>query len=531
MRFFRIATALLVACLSISLFSRADNSATLDSLLSVYDAEVAQSEVYLQQRQSSIDSLVRSRFADRPEVMLDIAELYRPYQSDSSVAYLSKVLDAPEPYATIARIRLVYLLASVGYYSESQAVAQQLRNVPDEHRGEYFEAMERLYGESSVYGKLQTMRDDCSTMAGAYKDSLSAYLRSLSKPDLQLIKMELVGAREAGDYVEALRLSDSVMMLVRPYSHEFAVFAYETSIIYKDMGNEDVYRQWLVRSAIADVRSGITDNGASWMLAQMLFEDGNVDRAYQYIEYSLTNASFFNARLRYMQINPLGHLINQAYQRQQRTMSARLKWSLVALAILLVVLGMMMIYTVHQYKVLHFLNERQVLMNGELQTANARLQEMNAQQAQLNTSLQESNHVKEQYICRYLEVYSDYIQRLTKMARKAGEKDSDAFLNREMAEFYRSFDNTFLSLYRNYVSEFNALLQPEERIYPKQGELLTTELRIFALIKLGIDSSAKIAELLCYSPNTIYNYRARVKNCALGDRDTFENRVREIGTK
>lgn len=101
-------------------------------------------------------------------------------------------------------------------------------------------------------------------------------------------------------------------------------------------------------------------------------------------------------------------------------------------------------------------------------------------------------------------------------------------MKREMAEFYHQFDHTFLTLYRNFVTDFNALLAPEERIYPKPGEGLTTELRIFALIRLGIDSSAKIAELLCYSPNTIYNYRARVKNAALGDRDTFEQRVAKL---
>ena len=153
---------------------------------------------------------------------------------------------------------------------------------------------------------------------------------------------------------------------------------------------------------------------------------------------------------------------------------------------------------------------------------------MNQQLTALNASLEESNIVKEQYICRYLEVYRDYISRITKLARKAGEKDPDAIMKREMAEFYRQFDHTFLSLYRNFVTDFNALLVPEQRIYPKAGEGLTTELRIFALIRLGITSSTKIAELLCYSPNTIYNYRAKVKNASLGDRDSFELRVAKL---
>ena len=160
---------------------------------------------------------------------------------------------------------------------------------------------------------------------------------------------------------------------------------------------------------------------------------------------------------------------------------------------------------------------------------NRKLKTLNAQLRSLNTRLKETNKVKEQYICRYLEVYSDYIRRLTTMARKAGEKDSAAFMDREMDNFYRSFDDTFLSLYGTFVQDFNALLKPEARVTPKPGERMTIEMRIFALILLGITSSAKIADLLCYSPNTISNYRVKMKNAALRDRDSFEQRVQQIG--
>ena len=114
------------------------------------------------------------------------------------------------------------------------------------------------------------------------------------------------------------------------------------------------------------------------------------------------------------------------------------------------------------------------------------------------------------------------------MARKAGIKDPEGFMKQEMQQFYIHFDNTFLTIYHNFVTGFNRLLKPSHQIYPKQGELLTTELRIFALIRLGIDSSAKIAKLLCYSPNTIYNYRASMRNASLGDRETFEERVKAL---
>jgi hypothetical protein len=193
----------------------------------------------------------------------------------------------------------------------------------------------------------------------------------------------------------------------------------------------------------------------------------------------------------------------------------RLSIALIALALFLIALIAGILLILRQNHKLHALNREMKTMNEELRT--------------INRQLKEADKVKEQYICRYLEVYSDYIRRLTTMARKAGEKDATAFMDREMENFYRSFDDTFLSLYGTFVQDFNALLKPEAQVTPKPGERLTVEMRIFALILLGITSSSKIAELLCYSPNTISNYRVKMKKGAIGDRDTFEQRVQQIG--
>ena len=148
----------------------------------------------------------------------------------------------------------------------------------------------------------------------------------------------------------------------------------------------------------------------------------------------------------------------------------------------------------------------------------------------MNNSLHEANNIKERYISLYLVACADNLRRMAKMAPKATGQTSAQFMEAEMPAFYQRFDTSFLSIYPDFVEEFNALLRPEERIYPEKEGALNTELRIFALIRLGIDSSTRIAELLCYSTNTIYNYRARVKNHALDDREGFEDRVRRIGT-
>lgn len=517
-----------IALLLLMLVSATSQATSTDSILSVYDAEIKKADVYFQRRQARIDSI--ADLPHSPQRWMEMAELYRPFQCDSAIVCYTHATTGDEPLATEARIKLVYLLASIGYYSEGFNLVEDISFVPEGLRADYYRAMNHLYGESAAYGKLSNLKQDGFRMAGLYADSLYSVLRAIPGPSLDRYRIDISNARNHRQYEKALQMCDSAFAIIAPYSHEFAIISYETAITHRSMGNEENYMLWLVRSAIADVRCGITDNGSSWMLAEIMFDQGQLTRAYHYIEYSLANAGRFNARLRYVQINPLGLMINRTYQAQQSKLSRRLQTAFFFLLALLLILAGMVVYTIRQNRRLNNLYEKQGLMNAELNTLNAQLTALNQDLSTLNGSLQEASLVKEQYICRYLEVYSEYVKRLTQMARKAGVKDPDAFQSKEMADFYRSFDNTFLSIYRSFVPEFNALLRPEEQIVPKQGELLTTELRIFALIRLGIDSSAKIAELLCYSPNTIYNYRARVKNCALGDRDNFENQVRTIGT-
>lgn len=533
----RTSLLLLLSAITISV-SVSAYSPALDSLLHTYDQEITHADQYLQQRQQRIDLLSSIATVEAWE---QIAELYRPYQCDSSIAYYTKVLHTTEPHATSARIHLIYQLAAIGFYSEAFALQQNINlaqvQADPQLTIDYYEAMNRLYSESAVYGKVEEIRSINWHKGNIYRDSLVAALQLYRPQSEQLYKLNTIHARNTKHYDKALLFADSALSMVDEYSHEYAILAYELATTYKAMDNQEMYLQWLVRSAIADVRQGITDNGSSWTLAQIVYADGELEHAYDYIQYSLTNAGIYNARLRYMQINPLGHIINQAYQQKQQQQQIRILWLVVLLAVFLGLLVLLFIYTVHQYRRKQKLNDQlyqaydqQAVLNAELNTANAQLSTANTQLSSINAHLQEANLVKEQYICRYLEVYSAYIQRITQLARKAGEKNPEQIQSREMAEFYRSFDQTFLSIYGTFVADFNALLRPEEQIIPKQGELLTTELRIYALIRLGINSSAKIAELLCYSPNTIYNYRARVKNAAICDRDNFDNQVRLLCT-
>ena len=500
---------LLAATLSVAAMS------TLDSLFIMLDQDVNQSGHYSALHQQRIDSL-KAIHPMTKALQLRIAREYQYYQSDSACAWYLRLLDCEEPYRTQAYMGLVQLSYSIGKYGDGMVLLSEVPAVPDSLRVDWLEAVWRLHTEAAASSRIPKMRDQLLQTAQQYYDSLLHEMARQAPGDTDIhLRYKILNAMDADDIPLALRINDTILMRAGEWTHRYAIEAYSRAILYQRMGEGRQYIEWLTRSAIADVRCGIMDNGSSWLVAKECFESGDLERAYRYSDYSLTNASFFNAPTRFIQTYALGHEIANSYEQQLHKSSVRLIIALAALAVVLIILVLGFIFSLRQNRRLH-------AMNREMKT-------LNEEQRMINRQLKEADKVKEQYICRYLEVYSDYIRRLTTMARKAGEKDPAGFMDREMDNFYRSFDDTFLSLYGTFVDDFNALLKPEAQLTPKPGERMTIEMRIFALILLGITSSAKIAELLCYSPNTISNYRVKMKNAALGDRDTLEQRVQQIG--
>ena len=488
---------------------------TLDSLLTVYAEEVAHTNDYLAVRQARIDSLCHIT-PRTPDLTLAIAHEYQSYQSDSARIYYARLLNEAEPYRTHAIVGLVELHAATGRYEDGIATMQLMDSILPSFRLRWYEAVRRLYSDGALWSTVPTLKEEWQHEAQKYQSMLmDAWREKMDKEQEMDLLLAQYTAMDEGDIESALEYNAILLSQIDSDAHEYAIKAYERAILYEQAGDEIKRREWLVRSAIQDVRCAVTDNGSSWLVAKDCYEEGDLSRAYLFSNYSLTNASFFNAPTRFNQTFTLGHTIATDYEQQLNDSSIRLGFAIICLVLLLVAVVLITIYTLRNNKRLHILNKEITAINEEFEIT--------------NRQLKEANMVKEQYICRYLEVYSDYIRRLVTMARKAGEKDPDGIKSKEMAHFYRSFDDTFLSIYVTFVQDFNALLKPEAQLIPKKGERMTVEMRIFALILLGIDNSAKIAELLCYSPNTISNYRVRVKNGALGDRDTFEDRVRAIG--
>ena len=311
---------------------------------------------------------------------------------------------------------------------------------------------------------------------------------------------------------------------------------------YQKQQNRENEKKWLIISAINDIQSATKDYISLRSLAFLLYKEGDIDRAYKYIKRSLEDALFCNARLRTYEISQMLPIIDQAYQHQSQARQRQLIISLISISLLSVFLLIAVLSVYRQMRKLSVARKDLSQANKLLNDLNKELSETNKLLKHSNETLSEANLIKEEYIGRYMDQCSAYIDKLDDYRRllnktaTAGKIDdliqtikSKQFIEDELKEFYTNFDSTFLQLFPTFVEEFSVLLVDNEEIQLKSGELLNTELRIFALIRLGISDSVKISHFLRYSLSTIYNYRTKLRNKSAVPRDEFESYVMKIG--
>jgi hypothetical protein len=325
--------------------------------------------------------------------------------------------------------------------------------------------------------------------------------------------------------------------------HDKAFIAYSISLAYHGKGIRALEKLWLAQSAVYDLQSATKEYISLRNLAYLLYEDGDVDRAYLYMRRSLEDALFCNARLRTFEISRMMPIIDKAYQHQAASRQRLMMITLVSVSglTLLLLIAVFIVYRQMQKVAMarQHLNEA----NEQLNTLNRELSQANDRLQHTNETLLEANLIKEVYIGRFMDQCSVYINKmdeyrrhLHKISLKGKMEDlmqeitSTRIINEELKEFYSTFDKTFLQLFPGFIEEFAQLLNDTEDIKLKQGEILNTSLRVFALIRLGIKDSEKISFFLRYSVTTIYNCRTKFRNKARGPREEFESRVMQIGT-
>lgn len=561
---------ILIVCLLFPAYACADTSKhaleenrkllhSLDSLLEQQDLFVRVKEERIQQLKMQYSRVkdVKELYAMNRMIYLE----YRVYDADSALHYINKNIQLAQQtnnrtWEVVSLLEQSFVLTSSGLLTEALKAVSDIRpeELPKNLRSEYFGRL------CTLYSRLRDYSSENFQLSEYYNDLQKAFRDSVyltATPDelrywncrawLYLGTPEIEPVKQAFEENKQTLSNDS---------RKYSIATYNLSAIYRSENNESKYLENLILSAMADIRSVNGDIGSLQEIAEYLFKHGEIDRAYNYILYCSQKAMLFHNRVRIVKMSHLQNQIYKAYQEQSRTQQKRLQASLIAVSFLFLVLIGAFLFIRKQMRrlkeanlKLDSTNQKLSVNMDALSTAHQRLEEVNMQLKDLNTQLQEvndqlreSNYVKEEYIGYVFNICSTYISKLEEFRKNINRKlkvgqiedvkamtDSSATASNELKEFYQNFDTIFLHLYPDFVGDFNALLLPEERIELKEGELLNTELRIHALIRLGITDSVKIADFLHCSTQTVYNNRLRTRNKSIIPKEDFINAVKKLG--
>ena len=362
-----------------------------------------------------------------------------------------------------------------------------------------------------------------------YRDSLYA---TQDQSSIEF-RFSLVGRMPAKERLEGY---NKLLDLVEKNSPMYARITHSIGTIYAADGNRDEAKKYLIRSALSDLYNVTRENQSIYELAQLAYEDGDYARAYRYAQSSFEDAITAGIQFRVTQVSGFYSIITDVYQRREASDKQSLINIIVLSGVLLVCLVIAVFFIFQQLKKIMRIRKDLANSNDELQRLNETLNNMNAQLHSSNSLLQENNDIKEQYIGQFFNICSGYIDKIgdyqNVLYRLAVNKHYDELVKKlrsttlidsETEALYHHFDTIFLNLFPTFVADLNALLREDERIVLKQDTLLNKELRIYALLRLGITDSEKIANFLRCSTSTIYNYRTKMRNRAI-DKDTFEDR-------
>ena len=517
------------------------------------DKAIEQTEKYVQERENRIRKYKTARGAiDDNRVQYELSrslyDEYRPYMSDSAIHYISRCIMLAERMgdpirADECRLLLAYQCTESGMYHEAMDVlnsmdAQRINDSRNKRR--YYITLAHLYHELEYYCKVPRLQGEYYAKGDYYNHLIDT--TGVSATDDEALQVKEIECLGAGDGQGALRYSDMRLKQVKEGSHQYAIVAFYRYLDYALLGDSVQTRYWVTQSALSDVKNAVMDQGAMWELANKLMADGDMERAYRYIRFAWQCANTFNTVKRNNQISPVLTAISDNYEASLKRANHLLALLAVVSSLLAALFLGILFYSNSQRKKLARARNELSESNTRLAQLNRQLSDLNTQLRDTNVQLNESNRVKDEYVGRFIHLCSFYIDRLDEMRKRVNKmvksRDLDALFkftgdsqlrDKNLTELYEMFDSTFLHLFPNFVDDFNALLRPECRVTMPEPGTLNTDIRIFALIRLGIEDSSRIAEFLHYSVNTIYNYRAKIKNGAIGDRDSFESQVKAIG--
>lgn len=499
-----------------------------DTLLLKLDKMIEQREVYQHKVEKEINDLRRTlEYADtdkeRFEILGNLFVKYRSYKMDTALIIAKERLGLAETlgekYVNQGWMNMADIMNKLGKPEQALVILDGIRRTEDVRTDTYF------------YYLYHT------TYLSCYNDEMDASRKQFYLGKIKSYKDTLVSISTPGTagYVtnECGRLSlqgkweEAIGKLIRYYEQctddnpDKARVEYLLGELYLGKQDPAQAKHYLILSSITDIEDAKKVYMSLQRLAMLLFQEGDVERAYNYISCSLEDINFGKSRYRIVDIAEYLPIIKAANDARVRA-GERKVWAF------LFVLSLLVVALVSAFFFIRQKNRKLLKVKQSLAEQNSRLQELTENLTRMNGEIKESNHIKEEYIGLLFNICSEYIYKqeamrktLLKIVNTGTMGDISKMLNgqasltEDFKLFINQFDTIFLSLFPDFVESFNKLLREEERVQVKEGELLTPELRIYALIRLGINDNSKIANFLHYSLQTVYNYRMKMRNKAI----------------
>lgn len=524
-------------------FTSASAFPLTDTLFKELEDILVKKEVYTQQKLERIEKLKNGLTNSRNNSLqtynqyLKIFEEYKTLNFDSALAYGGKIkktaqlLKDPVKIGH-SKINMAFILLSSGMFKESFDEFEYIdvKELDNKDKVEFLALKARYYYDLCDFVKNNTYCSEYVTLGNQLADSAIA----LAPPNSYAYYF-ISGLKNlrTGNMDKALRDYEHIINLPQVTEHQYAIIASTLSFLHlqKHQGNEAL--DLLIKAAIADVKSSTKENVAMFRLADTLFKSGNNEKAYKYIRIAMADAEYYGARHRQFEVGNLLPIIEgKQLMTVEKQKNLIFTYAAVVTFLILIIIGFILLIIKQ--------NKKLQLAKTLISEANITLQQTNLELTDVNKAIREANRIKDEYIGYYFNINSDYIDKIERFKKSVSQRITlgryeeikqiinKIDLKKEREDLSLSFDRVFIKLFPDFLKEFNGLFEEKDRIVLPDGQLLNTELRIFALIRLGIHDSDRIAKVLNFSVNTIYAYKTRIKNKSFIPNDEFESKIMEI---
>jgi hypothetical protein len=524
----------------------------VDSLLDELDATIEKRGEYLKKKQERITGIKKQLMPGddkkallvRYSVSVQLYEEYKSFIYDSAFSYGRILLQTAYKLqdASIindAKVKVSFTLLSAGMFKEALDTLNSVdvNNLTSDSKIEYYATLARTYYDLANYSNDNYFSEIYDKKGNIYLQQALALCNPNSIRFLLLKGLEYMKAR---DISNAIFTFEQVLKNPNLTNHELAVASSSLSFMYRLDNNPEKAKEYLAKAAIADIMSSIRETVAIRDLAEVLYTEGKVDRSYKYVKIALEDAYFYGAKHRKIQIANLLPIIEGTQLEIVEGQKKDLFYYSITATVLVVFIILFVIIIYQQYRKLDRAKLELAASHQNLENTNTQLAESNFKLGETNHKLEDASKIKEEYIGSFFKIISEYIEMIEKFKntidRKISQKkieDVKDLVNKmnlkpEREQLYLTFDKTFLKIFPGFVEQFNSLFNLEDRVVLDEKQGLPTELRIFALIRLGITDTEKIARILDYSVNTIYTYKTRMKNKSIVENEKFEEELMKI---